>query len=226
DNGHPVGSFYVYQVLGVFQNAQEIDAYVSTGGKIIQPNASPGDFKYQDSNDDGRIDDRDRVFVGSYQPKAYFGLNGEFTYKALDVTFDIYGNVGNVVYNGKKALRLSAFDNVERSLAYDRWYPGSGIQNEPAANSGYLPASTYYVESGSFVRLNNVTFAYNISDELLRRLRISQAKIFLTGQNLVTLKKFSGFTPELPDDTPTRAGIELNAYPTARTIAGGVNISF
>jgi len=71
-----------------------------------------------------------------------------------------------------------------------------------------------------------VTFAYNISDELLRRLRISQAKIFLTGQNLVTLKKFSGFTPELPDDTPTRAGIELNAYPTARTIAGGVNISF
>lgn len=226
DNGQPVGSFYVYQVLGVFQNAQEIDAYVSSSGKVIQANASPGDFKYQDTNDDGRIDDKDRVFVGSYQPKAYFGINGEVTYKAFDLTYDIYGNVGNVVYNGKKALRLSAFDNVERNLAYDRWYPGSGIQDEPAANSGYLPASTYYVESGSFVRLNNVTLSYTLPASLMDRLRISRAKIFLTGQNVVTLKKFSGFTPELPDDTPTRAGIELNAYPTARTIAGGVNISF
>jgi TonB-linked SusC/RagA family outer membrane protein len=226
DNGQPVGSFYVYQVLGVFQNAQEIDGYVSSGGKIIQPNASPGDFKYQDSNDDGRIDDKDRVFVGSYQPKAYFGINGEVTYKAFDLSFDIYGNVGNVVYNGKKALRLSAFDNVEKSLAYDRWYPGSGIQNEPAANSGYLPASTYYVESGSFVRLNNVTLNYTLPSSLNSRLHISQAKVFLTAQNIVTLKKFTGFTPELPDDTPTRAGIEINAYPTAKTIAGGVNISF
>src|SRR5690606_38137592 len=110
---------------------------------------------YQDTNGDGRIDDADRVFIGSYQPKAYFGINAEFTYKAFDLTFDIYGNVGNYVYNGKKALRLSPFDNVEADLAYDRWTPGSGIQDEPGANSGFLPASTYYIESGSFVRLNN-----------------------------------------------------------------------
>ncbi len=226
DNGQPVGSFYVLQVLGVFQNAQEIDSYVSSGGKVIQPSASPGDFKYQDSNDDGRIDDKDRVFVGSYQPKAYFGINGEFTYKAFDLSFDIYGNVGNYVYNGKKALRLSAFDNVEASLAYDRWTPGSGIQNEPSANSGYLPASTYYVESGSFIRLNNVTLSYNLPSGLLEKININNAKCFITAQNIFTLKKFTGFTPELSDDTPTRAGIETNAYPTTRTIAGGINVSF
>lgn len=226
DNRYPVGSFNILQVLGVFQNQEEIESYVASNGLRIQANASPGDFKYQDSNDDGKIDDKDRVFVGSYQPKAYFGINGELTYKAFNLSFDIYGNVGNYVYNGKKALRLSAFDNVEASLAYGRWVPGSGIQSEPAANSGYLPASTYYVESGSFVRLNNVTWTYSISPEILKRVRISGARIFLTAQNILTLKKFTGFTPELPDDSPTRSGIETNAYPTTKTIAAGLNIAF
>jgi TonB-linked SusC/RagA family outer membrane protein len=226
DNGQPVGSFYVLQVLGVFQDAADIDAHVSSGGKIIQPNASPGDFKYQDTNDDGKIDDKDRVFAGSYQPKAYFGLNAEFTYRAFDLSLDIYGNTGNVVYNGKKALRLSAYDNVESSLAYNRWTPGSGIQDEPAANSGFLPASTYYVESGSFVRINNVTLRYNLPEKQLKNLNISAASLFVTAQNILTLKKFTGFTPELPDDTPTRAGIETNAYPTNKTVAAGVNLSF
>lgn len=69
-----------------------------------------------DVNDDGRIDDKDRVFVGSYQPKAYFGINGEVSYKAFDLSVDIYGNVGNQVYNGKKALRLSGLDNIEKHL--------------------------------------------------------------------------------------------------------------
>ncbi len=226
DNGYAVGSFYVYQVLGVFQDGDEIAAYKSSNGTAIQPNASPGDFKYQDTNDDGKIDDKDRVFVGSYQPKAYFGFNGEFSYSAFDLSFDIYGNIGNKVYNGKKALRLSGLDNVEKDVAFGRWYPGSGIQDEPAANAGYLPASTYYVESGDFVRLNNVTLSYNLSENFTKRLKLANAKIFLTGQNLFTLQKFTGFSPELSDDSPTKSGIEINAYPTTRTIACGVNLNF
>lgn len=226
DNGYAVGSFYVYQVLGVFQDGDEIAAYKSSNGTTIQPNASPGDFKYQDTNDDGKIDDKDRVFVGSYQPKAYFGFNGEFSYSAFDLSFDIYGNIGNKVYNGKKALRLSGLDNVEKDVAFGRWYPGSGIQDEPAANAGYLPASTYYVESGDFVRLNNVTLSYNLSENFAKRLKLTNAKIFLTGQNLLTLQKFTGFSPELSDDSPTKSGIEINAYPTTRTVACGVNLNF
>jgi TonB-dependent starch-binding outer membrane protein SusC len=225
DNGNPVGSFYVYEVLGVFQNGEEVNSYLSSTGQIIQPNASPGDFKYLDSNDDGRIDDKDRVFVGSYQPKAYFGIDGEYSYKAFSLSFDIYGNVGNKVYNGKKALRLSGLDNVERSLAYSRWTPNSGIQDEPGAHAGYLPASTYFVESGDFIRLNNVSLSYELPKKLLSRIKITGAKFFVTGQNVFTLKKYTGFTAELPADSPTRAGIEMNAYPTTRTIACGVNIS-
>ncbi len=226
DNNYPVGSFYVLQVKGVFQNQLEIESNKSSGGSIIQPNAAPGDFIYQDSNDDGKIDDKDRVFMGSYQPKAYFGINAEVNYKALNLSFDIYGNVGNVVYNGKKALRLSGFDNIEADLAYHRWSTGSGIQNEPAANSGYLPASSYYVESGDFIRLNNVTLSYALAPSLLKSIHIASTRVFVTAQNIFTLKKYTGFTAELSDDSPTRSGIETNAYPTTKTIAAGINIEF
>jgi TonB-dependent starch-binding outer membrane protein SusC len=226
DNGQPVGSFYVYQVLGVFQNGEEIAAHRSSNGSVIQASASPGDFKYLDANDDGRIDDKDRVFVGSYQPKIYMGLNTEISYSSFDLSVDFYGNAGNVIYNGKKALRISGLDNIEKSLAYSRWIPNSGIQDEPNANAGFLPASTYYVESGDFLRINNVTLSYNISEDLTSKLKVSNARVFITSQNTFTLQRFSGFSPELLDSSPTRAGIEFNAYPTTRTVACGVNFNF
>ena len=139
---------------------------------------------------------------------------------------DIYGNVGNYDYNGKKALRLSFNDNVEKDVAYGRWTPGSGINDEPAANGGFLPASSYYVERGDFIRLNNINLAYNVPADKIKKLRLSAAKIFVTAQNIYTLQKFTGFTPELPDDSPTRSGIEINAYPTTKTVAAGINITF
>lgn len=225
DNGQPVGSFYVLQVLGVFQTDDEISAYKNSKGQVIQPGASAGDFKYQDTNDDGRIDDADRVFAGSYQPKVFFGINLGFTYKSFDFSADAIGNLGNVVYNGKKAFRQALLDNVERSMAYGRWTRGSGIQTEPAANAGNLPASTYFIESGNFIRLNNVTLSYSLPGATLQKAHIGTARVFITAQNIFTLKKYTGFTPELPGD-PTRAGIELNAYPTTKTLAVGINVGF
>ncbi|MER0438794.1 TonB-dependent receptor [Emticicia sp. W12TSBA100-4] len=225
DNFQPVGSFYVLQVLGVFQTDDEISSYKNANGQIIQPSASAGDFKYQDTNDDGKIDDADRVFVGSYQPKAFFGLNFGFTYKNFDLSVDAYGNFGNKVYNGKKAFRQGLLDNVEASMAYGRWSRGSGINDEPAANAGNLPASTYFIESGDFIRINNIALSYNISNNLLNKIKLSSARVFVTAQNFFTFKKYSGFTPELPGD-PTRSGIELNAYPTTKTLAVGINVGF
>ncbi|QHV97055.1 SusC/RagA family TonB-linked outer membrane protein [Spirosoma endbachense] len=238
DNGQPVGSFYVLQVLGVFQNDADIGNYKNATGQVIQPSANPGDFKYQDTNGDGKIDDNDRVFAGSYQPKAYFGLNLGLTYKGFDLSADFYGNVGNQIYNGKRAFRQSALDNVERSMAYNRWTPSSGTQTNPAANSGNLPASTYFIESGNFARINNLTLGYQLPGTLLQKVGITTARVFVTGQNLFTIKKYSGFTAELPGfnttsnagivttGSPTTQGIELNAYPTASTVAFGLNVGF
>ncbi|GAB3712643.1 TonB-dependent receptor [Spirosoma flavus] len=226
DNGQPVGSFYVLQVLGVFQSDEEIANYKNAGGQTIQPSASPGDFRYQDTNGDGRIDDNDRVFVGSYQPKAYFGLNLGLTFKDLDFSVDFYGNVGNQVYNGKRGVRQNVLDNVERSMAYNRWTRSNGSQTEPGANSGNLPASTYFVESGSFARINNATLGYKLPAALINKVHVSSARVFVTAQNILTMKKYSGFTAELLSDSPTKQGIELNAYPTTQTYAIGLNVGF
>jgi len=226
DNGQPVGSFYLLKVLGVFQDDNEINSYKNSAGTTIQPNATPGSFKYQDTNDDGKIDDLDRVFSGSYQPKAYFGMNFNIGFKNLDLSFDVIGNVGNFIYNGKKAFRQGALDNVEKSMAYGRWTRGSGIQSEPAANAGYLPASTYFLEKGDFVRLNNVTLNYKLQNSIAEKLGFKQARVYLTGQNLLTLKEFTGFSPELSSNSPTNAGIELNAYPINKSLVLGLSFGF
>lgn len=225
DNGQPVGSFYVLQVVGVFQNDADINGYKNASGQVIQPAASPGDFKYQDTNGDGKIDDNDRVFAGSYQPKAYFGLNLGMTYKSLDFSVDLYGNVGNQVYNGKRAFRQNVLDNVERTMAYNRWTSANESQTEPGANSGNLPPSTYFIESGSFARINNATLGYKLPQALTDKIHLSTLRVFLTAQNILTVKKYSGFTSELVG-SPTSQGIELNAYPTTQTFAIGLNAGF
>jgi len=226
DNNHAVGSFYVLKVLGVFQNDQEVLNYKDNNGTIIQPTAHAGDFKYWDKNNDGKIDDNDRDFAGSYQPKAYFGLNLNVTFKRWDFNMDIYGNVGNQVYNGKRAVRINGKDNIESDLVYSRWNGSSNpSQTEPGANTGNLLASDYFIESGNFFRINNLTIGYTLSDELLKRLRISSFRVFVTSQNLFTLKKYSGFTAELPGG-PLDSGIELSSYPTSRTVALGISLNF
>jgi hypothetical protein len=226
DNNHAIGSFYVLKVLGVFQDDPEVLNYKNSEGKIIQPTAKPGDFKYWDKNDDGKIDDKDRDFAGSYQPKAYFGVNINVNYRKWDFSIDIYGNVGNKVYNGKRAIRINGKDNVESALVYNRWNGSlNPSQTQPGANTGNLLASDYFVESGDFYRINNLTVGYTFPDPFLKKLNISSLRVYVTSQNLLTLKKYSGFTSELPG-SPLDSGIELSTYPTTRTIALGVNLNF
>ena len=225
DNNHAIGSFYVLKVIGVFQNDDEVLNYQDSNGNPIQPTAKPGDFKYWDKNGDGKIDDKDRDFAGSYQPKAYFGLNAAVNYKKWDFSLDIYGNVGNQVYNGKRAVRISGQDNVESAVVYDRWTSSNPTNSQPGANTGNLLASDYFVESGTFFRINNLTIGYTISEEMLKKLKISSLRIYATSQNLFTYKKYSGFSAELQGG-PLDSGIELSSYPTTRTVAVGVNLNF
>ena len=110
-------------------------------------------------------------------------------------------------------------------MVYNRWTSSSLSQKQPAANVGNQLASDYFVESGSFIRINNLTVGYTFHQKVLQRLRISSLRVYATSQNLLTIKDYSGFTPELPGD-PLNSGIELSAYPTTRTIAVGLNISF
>src|SRR5690606_15000577 len=116
--GQPIGSFWLYDAAGIFQSQEQIDATPHVTG------TRPGDLIFTDTNEDGIIDEKDRIFAGSYQPKTYFGFNAGFNYNQFDFSVDTYGNIGNKVYNGKKEVRIGS-DNIEMDRAENRWSPGN-----------------------------------------------------------------------------------------------------
>ncbi len=218
--GQPIGSFWVYETDGIFQDTNQI----KSAGAAVFTGTKPGDFRYKDTNGDGALDERDRVFVGSYQPKVFYGISAGATWKNLDFAIDCYGNAGNKVYNGKKGVRFGN-DNVEASRT-SRWRDYAPDTNEPRASNSIPKPSTYFVESGSFFRINNITLGYTLSGDILKRAGISRARFFATTQNPVISKKFSGFTPELPGSNALNSGIELYVYPSLATYMVGFNLNF
>ncbi len=227
DNGHPIASFYVLQATGLFQNAAQVAAAPTNtyeANKI-------GGLMYADINHDGKIDANDRIYAGSYQPEFFGGFNLSMSYADFDLNADFYGNWGNKIYNGKKAFRVSPEDNIESSYADDRWTPSNPSNTNPNIITQSTPASTYFIESGAFLRLNNLSLGYTIPSELLKKAKISRLRIFATSQNLFTAKRYSGFSPELQglSDNTTNilgSGIELGTYPTIRTFSFGLNLQF
>lgn len=219
--GYPIGAFFMRKVIGVFQNQAQINSYVDKNGNQLQPGAAPGQFIYQ-FNSNGALD---TVYAGSYLPKAYFGLSGGITYGDFDFSIDLYSNVGNQVYNGKLQARVVQTDNIERSVATGYWTAQNHSNTQPAPNAGNLPASTYFIASGTFVRINNVLLGYTVPAKALSRQKVfTSCRLFLNAQNPLTWKKYGGFSSELPGTQPTNAGIELGTYPTTRTFAAGINL--
>jgi TonB-linked SusC/RagA family outer membrane protein len=217
--GQPIGSFWVYETNGIFQSETEVDAAPHFLG------TQAGDFRIVDQNGDGKLNDLDRIYVGSYQPKCYVGINGNFKYKQWDLNLDILGNFGNKVFNGKKTVRYGGNYNVEKAVADARWTPTKPSNTNPRAFNGVPKPTDYFVESGSFLRLNNFTLGYNLPARIAKKSKVQGYRFFITAQNALTWKKFSGFSAELPG-SPADAGIELDIYPTSSTFLTGLSIQF
>ncbi|WP_069659281.1 SusC/RagA family TonB-linked outer membrane protein [Arcticibacter eurypsychrophilus] len=222
DNGQPIGSFFIYEADGIFQNVDEIAA-------SAQKDALPGDLRYKDlsgpdGTPDGIINESDRTFMGSYQPKYTFGINGNVTFKEFDLGISTYGTTGGKIYNGKKASRNDQRDNLETDVVNNRWTPDRPSKSEPRATLSQLPASSYFLEKGDFFRINNLTLGFTIPKATLSKFSIERLRIYVAAQNLATITGYSGFTPEITSDRATTAGIESSIYPTTRTFTFGVNI--
>jgi len=210
--GEPVGSFWVYETDGLYQTEEEINATPHFPGTKI------GDFRYKDNNEDGLLDNEDRIFVGSYQPVFYFGINLTLDIKRFDVQVGAFGNMGNKVYNGKKAQRWGG-ENIEASLE-DRWTVDNTNSTTPRAFNNVPVASDYYVESGNFFRFSNITIGYTIP---LESKVISKLRIYISAQNPYTFQAFSGYNPELPGGV-MNSGIETNPIPTTGKYLFGINL--
>ena len=240
EEGRSVGDFYVVKTNGIFQNWDEIYAYtksttdpvtgVATAG-MIQPNAKPGDIRYEDANQDGKIDKSDRQFVGSPFPAFELGLNFSCEYKNFDLSLFITGVFGNEIYNNTKYWleRMDETSNYPSSLV--PWTPQNHSTTTPRAvigpNDNTLSYSDRWIEKGDYVRLKNLQLGYNFPKSILRSTKlIDTCRLFAGIQNLLTITSYSGFDPEISGGDIFGKGNDNGHFPPVRSINMGLQLSF
>ena len=218
--GFPIGYFYGLQTNGLFQTQADVDAHAT------QANAAPGDLRFVDQNGDGIIDSNDRTYIGDPIADVTMGLNLSLNYKNFDFNMYAFASVGNeIVRNYERNQPLT-----NRSVYYlDRWR-GPGTSNSfPRVTTGATSNnlfSDFYVEDGSFVRLQNIQLGYNFSEEFLKRPGFDKLRIYISASNLFTLTKYRGFDPTASGGSPIGAGIDQGFYPSPKTFLLGLNVNF
>jgi len=223
--GHSINSFYGYQTNGIFQNQAEIDAYIKNG-TAIQPNARPGDFRWVDINGDGAITADDKTFLGTSLPKYTFGLTLNAEYKGFDVMVFAQGAAGNKIFQGLR--RLDIGNGNYQTKALSRW-TGEGTSNDyprlssDDPNGNFTKMSDFYLEKGDYLRLKVVQVGYTYMNKYLAKVGVSRLRIYLTGENLATLTKYTGYDPEIGGGV---YGIDKGFYPQARSFIAGIQLGF
>ncbi len=236
--GQSISSFYGYQVVGLFQD----DAEVS--GAPTQDGAAPGRFRYADLDSydengdltgipDGKIDDADRTFIGSPVPKFVGGLNLKFTYKGFELETYLYTSLGNKIFNMSKWYTdfYPSFTGAAVSeRVKDSWLPDNTNTDVPvfedASNfSTNTQANSYYVEDGSYLRMQNLTLAYNLPTSVLGS-RFERARVFVSTNNVFTITGYEGLDPAVGGAVDTTLGIDIGNYPVTRSYTFGVGLTF
>ncbi len=217
--GLPIGAFYGYKTDGVFQSQAELNAYPH------DPQAGVGDLRFVDVNHDGVINGLDRTYIGSPIPKFIFGFNFDLEFKGFDFSVNIQGQTGNKIFNGKDAVRPDPY-NFEASVL-SAWY-GPGTSNkEPRASYGgynYTP-SDRFIQDGSFIRIRNVILGYTLPQRLSSKIYMQKLRFYLKVDNLYTLTKFTGYSPEIGSNDVLSNGIDYGGYPVTALYAFGINIT-
>lgn len=224
--GEAYNSFYGYQTDGIFQNLDEISAYKTADGALIQPNAKPGDFRWVDSNGDGTITDEDKVFLGNPLPKYTFGLTLNADYKGFDVLIFGQGMAGNMIFQGLR--RLDILNGNYQTVALSRWHGEGTSDDYPRLtnldeNGNFGKMSDFYLQKGDFLRLKLIQLGYTLPMNMTRRLSIDKVRIFVSGENLFTWTEYTGYDPEIGGDV---SGIDRGYYPQARSFNLGINVQF
>lgn len=224
--GEGYNSFFGFETNGIFQNVAEVNSYTNTEGGLIQPNASPGDFKWVDANGDGTITDDDKQFLGSPIPKYTFGLTLNADYKGFDILVFTQGAAGNKIFQGLRRLDVPTANY--QSVALSRW-TGEGTSNDYPRlitgdpNGNFTRMSDFYLEDGDYVRLKIVQIGYTLPSEILSKIGAQKLRLYVTGENLATLTNYTGYDPEIGGNV---LGIDRGYYPQARSFMFGVNLQF
>ena len=223
--GQPYLSYWLIKTAGIFQSSSDVQGY--TGGQsngLIQPNARPGDFKFVDQNKDGKIDDADRVYMGNAFPKFTYGFTANLNWKRFDLSMFWQGVAGVKLFHAFKESTLNGseqgYNRWDKILG--AWSPTNTKSNIPIIsandpNNNFLTPSDWYLESGDYLRLKSLIIGYNFP----KVIRNANFRIYLSGDNLITITKYSGMDPEVGG-----MGFDGGQFPVSRAFAAGVKLTF
>jgi TonB-linked SusC/RagA family outer membrane protein len=219
----PMGSFWGLTSDGIWQSSEAEQAAIY--------GCEPGDFKYVDQNNDGKINADDCSIIGHALPEFTWGMTNTFSFGPLSLDVFIQGSQGNQLLNSNR-FELESGNGLSNASVglVDRWTPENPSNEYPRANrnADYLHMSDRYIEDASYIRFKSVTFSYELPKRLLAAVRIPQFKVYVTGQNLITITNYSGFDPEVGSFgmDNTRVGYDFGSYPSVRTIILGASVNF
>ncbi len=233
--GYPISSFFGYTIDGIFKSDEEAKAHPVQFGNAATENVA-GRFKFRDVNGDGLVNTKDLGIIGNPHPSFNYGLNVSLNYRNFGLTIFGQGVQGNQIFNYVKYWTdFPTFaGNRSTRMLYQSWRPGSTDAILPQLRSSdqvSIQPSTYYLESGSYFRMKNIQFTYTLPQTLLSKLRMGSAAIYVQGQNLFTVTKYSGMDPEInlrsySAGNDRQIGVDGGAYPVAKTLLVGLNLSF
>nr|WP_129729782.1 TonB-dependent receptor [Parabacteroides goldsteinii] len=228
--GYPIGSYWLIPTDGYFNSEAEVESYAKDGVKI-QPNAQPGDVRFKDTNNDGTIDDKDRVYCGSPFPDFTFSVNGNITWKNFDASVTLQGVVGNKIYNATR----QTLEDVTKGTNFlastlDYWTPENLNAAHPRLtwddpNRNTRAESDRYLENGSYLRLRNLQVGYTFPQQWFRGY-IQKVRVYANAENLFTITGYSGYTPDVNADNARYRGFDNFIYPTNRVFMLGLNVTF
>ncbi|MDD4991930.1 MAG: TonB-dependent receptor [Paludibacter sp.] len=209
--GQSVGSFYMYQTDGV--------------------DVATGNQKYKDLNKDGKItQDADRTIVGSTQPKFLVSITNTFRYKNFDLSVFLNSSYGNKIFNWTRAnLELGTGYTGAVATLLNRWTAtNTNTDMHKAIENPAVTISDRFVEDGSYLRLKNISLGYTFPKKLISKIKLKAARVYISGSNLVTWTNYTGYDPEVSTNgqNSISSGMDRGAYPTAKTVLGGVSITF
>ena len=238
DAGQPWYSFMVYRTAGIFRSQDEINKYIyknpETGeAKLLMPDAKVGDLIFVDTNNDGVINDDDKVFAGSYTPKNTFSFGGSFDWKGFDFSFFFQGVTGNKIYNGLKQMAMNGRNDYGNLISdvLDTWdfnpesskYPRLGLVTGSDTNGNYTKFSDLFLEDGDYLRLKNITLGYTLPEKVCRfvGMKSGSLRVYMSVDNVCTITGYTGVDPEVGN-----YGIDRGVYPVTRFFNFGVNVNF
>lgn len=230
--GQPYGTFYGYKANGIYQTQGEIDSdpNITNDARKTDGQIKPGDVRFLDLNNDGIVNDLDRTIIGSPQPKINYGLNAGVNYKGFDFTVFFVGVGGNKIFNADRMQGLDASYSFNLyAEEQERWHDPGTSNTVPRVsidnpNRNFRP-SDLFLEKGDFLRLKNFTLGYSVPKSVIEKVKLSNARFYITGQNVFTFTKYSGLNPEL-GYVEKQLNVDYAQYPLARTWTIGATLSF